>query len=141
MSQDTGTLAFNTAIAQMMICVNEMFKEEKLNRNIFQPFILLLSPYAPHIAEELWEKLGHAPSVSLEPWPVWDEDLVADTEVTVVIQINGKVRSKVQLAAGTSKEEMEKAAKSASRIKELLKDKTVIKIIVVPDKLVNIVVR
>jgi len=140
-SGDTGILAFNTAIAQMMICVNEMFKEDKLYREIFEPFILLLSPYAPHIAEELWEHLGNAPSVSLQPWPVWDENLVADAEVTIVIQINGKVRSKIQLAAGTSKAEMEKAAMEVPRIQELTEGKTAVKVITIPDKLVNIVVR
>jgi leucyl-tRNA synthetase len=140
-TDDTGSLAFNTAIAQMMICVNEMFKEKKLYRAVFEPFILLLCPYAPHLAEELWERMGKEPSVSRQPWPAWDENLAADTEIEVVVQINGKVRSKIQMAAGTEPEELKKAALSAPRIEELTEGKDVVKIITVPDKLVNIVVR
>jgi leucyl-tRNA synthetase len=118
-----------------------MFKEENLYRSVFEPFILLLSPYAPHLAEELWERMGNDPTVSRQPWPVWDETLAADTEVTVVVQINGKVRSKMQMAAGAAPADLEKAALALPRIIELTEGKDVVKIIAVPDKLVNIVVR
>ncbi len=140
-TEDTGSLAFNTAIAQMMICVNEMFKAEKLYREIIEPFVLILAPYAPHIAEELWEILGNAPSVSEKPWPVWEEALVHDAEVTIVVQVNGKVRSRIELPAGTEPETMKTKALGAPRIQYYIEGKDIVKMITVPDKLVNIVVR
>ena len=132
-------MAFNTAIAQMMIYVNENFKEELLYRKVFEPFVLLLAPYAPHLAEEIWERLGREPSVSRQEWPEWIEEYTLEDEVTVVVQINGKVRSKIELPAGTEKGEMERKALEIDRIRELLDGKTVRKVITVPDKLVNIV--
>jgi leucyl-tRNA synthetase len=139
-TEDTGNLEFNTAIAQMMIYVNEVFKSETLYREIFEPFVLLLAPYAPHLAEELWEKLGHTPPVALEQWPKWQEELTRDEEVTIVVQVNGKVRSKFQMPAETDQKELEQKALGIDRIRELISDKEVKKIITVPDKLVNIVV-
>ncbi len=136
---DTDHMDFNTAISQMMIFVNELFKEKGVNRDLFEPFLLLLSPYAPHLAEELWEQVGHSPSAAEQPWPEWKEELTVDEEVTVVIQINGKVRSKIQLDAGTDSDTMQKKAMEVDRIQELLDGKTVRKVITVPDKLVNIV--
>ncbi len=138
-TEDTGSLAFNTAIAQMMIYVNENFKEDELYRKVFEPFVLLLSPYAPHLAEEIWERLGRKPSVSKESWPEWVDEFTVEDRVTVVVQINGKLRGKMELPAGTDKTEMEKKALEIDRIKELLDGKTVRKVITVPDKLVNIV--
>jgi leucyl-tRNA synthetase len=139
-TRDTESLEFNTAIAQMMIFVNEMFKQEDLNINLWKPFVLLLAPYAAHLAEELWEQLGEPPSISSHGWPTWDEQLTKDEEKTVVVQINGKVRSKLLIAAGTPKEELEKLAFENERIREWIEGKTVRRVIVVVDKLVNIVV-
>ena len=104
-------------------------------------FIKLLAPYAPHIAEELWEKAGQKPAVSLESWPSFDEAKTVESEVTIVLQINSKNRSKVEMAKGSSKEELEKAALENSRIKELTEGKKIVKIIAVPDKLVNIIAK
>ena len=140
-SLDTEHLEFNTAIAQMMIFINEVFREEVLHRGVWQPFVLLLSPYAPHLAEELWEKLGHKPSISGVSWPQWIEELSFDTRITVVVQVNGKVRSKLEVAPGRSEQELKEMALSLDRIKELTEGLTIVKIITVPDKLVNIVVR
>ncbi len=140
-TEDTDSLAFNTAIAQMMIFVNELFKVEAHYRALWEPFVLLLSPYAPHLAEELWTRLGHAPSVSKVAWPEYDPALTIDEEVTIVLQVNGKVRSRVQAAAGGSREELEQLARNDARIRELIEKKEVVKVISVPDKLVNIVVR
>jgi leucyl-tRNA synthetase len=138
-TEDTGSMAFNTAVAQMMIYVNENFKADVLYRRIFEPFVLLLAPYAPHLAEEIWERIGREPSVCLQEWPEWVEEYTVEDQVTVVVQINGKVRSKMELAAGTDKDEMEKRALEIDRIRELLDGKSVRKVISVPDKLVNIV--
>ncbi len=140
-STDTGRLEFNTAIAQMMIFINESFKESFLYRKIFEPFILLLAPYAPHLAEELWEKMGHKPSVSGMSWPEWDEELTKDEEVTIVVQINGKVRSKMQMPADTPEDSIETEAMNLERIQELTAGKEIKKVITVPNKLVNIVAK
>lgn len=139
-SEDTAALRFNTAISQMMVLTNEIFKTEKRWSSIWEKFLILLAPYAPHLAEELWERTGKQPSISRRPWPAWDEKLIVEEERTVVIQINGKVRSKMQLASGTAPEEMEAKAVVAHRMDELLRDKKIVKFITVPDKLVNIVV-
>jgi leucyl-tRNA synthetase len=138
-SHDTGRLEFNTGIAQMMIFLNEAGGLEKMPRKVWTPFVLLLSPYAPHLAEELWARLGHAPSISKQPWPTWDEALTAEEMVEVVFQINGKIRAKESLPTGTAEAELKEKAMNHERMKELLQGKEIRKVIVVPDKLVNIV--
>ncbi len=140
-TMDTKTLQFNTAIAQMMICVTELGKHSKLYRGVWRTFILLLSPYAPHLAEELWEKLGQKPSVAYGEYPAWDEELAKEEMVTVVFQINGKIRGREELPAGLSKAELEQKALIHPRVKELLAGGTPDKVIVVADKLVNLVVK
>ncbi len=140
-THDTDQLEFNTAISQMMIFINELYKDTKLYKNMWMDFIKLLAPYAPHIAEELWEKAGNKPAVSLETWPVYDEAKTIESEVTIVLQINSKNRSKVELPKGTSKEDLEKAAIDNERIKSLIEGKKIVKIIAVPDKLVNIIAK
>jgi leucyl-tRNA synthetase len=140
-SRDTETLQFNTAIAQMMIFVSEVGKLGRIHRQLWRPFVLLLAPYAPHLSEELWEKLGEQPSLAYRSFPTWDEDLAREEVVTVVFQIDGKIRGRQELPAGLSREELEQKALDHPRIRELLRGKKTRKMIVVPDKLVNIVVR
>lgn len=140
-THDTGELEFNTAIAQMMIFINDLYKAKALCRELWEPFLLLLAPYAPHITEELWEMAGKAPSVSNEPWPQWEESLTIEEMTEIVFQVNGKVRAKEELPIGMDKEALEKAAFEHERIQEWTKDKQIVKIIAVPNKLVNIVVR
>jgi leucyl-tRNA synthetase len=101
----------------------------------------MLSAYAPHLGEELWEKLGRRETVSRAPWPRWDESLCAESEVTVVVQVNGKIRDKFSAPAGTDKGELEKTALSLPAVQKWFQGKAPAKIIVVPDKLVNIVVK
>ncbi len=139
--EDTGALQFNTAIAQMMIYVTELAKQEKLHPALWKPFVLLLAPYAPHLGEELWEKLGERPSVSSQPYPRWNEELTREGRREIVFQINGKVRARLELAAGLSASELEKQALAHPRIRELLAGQKPVKVIAVPDKLVNLVVR
>ncbi|KGE71842.1 leucine--tRNA ligase [Spirochaeta lutea] len=139
--EDTANLDFNTAISQMMIFINEAFKTESLHRDAWEPFVLVLAPYAPHLAEELWERLGHTESLAYHPFPEYQEELTKDDQVTLVLQVNGKVRSKVEIAAGTPKEELEPLALAHERVQEYTTGKTVVKVITVPDKLVNVVVR
>jgi leucyl-tRNA synthetase len=101
----------------------------------------MVSAYAPHLGEELWEKLGHTESVSKATWPAWEEKLTADNEVTVVAQVNGKIRDKFTAAAGTSKEELEKTALALPGVLKWMEGQSVVKVIAVQDKLVNIVVK
>ncbi|MFW6207912.1 MAG: leucine--tRNA ligase [Spirochaetota bacterium] len=140
-SQDTEGLEFNTAIAQMMIFINEIFQDKQIYRALWEPFVKLISPYAPHLGEEMWEKLGNQPSVSDSDWPVWDEELTKEEEVTVVLQVNGKVRAKLDLPAGTDEETLKQTALENERIKQWTDGKQIIKVITVQDKLANIVVK
>ena len=103
-------------------------------------FLKLLAPYAPHLAEELWQALGNKTEVAKETWPSYDEELTVDSEVTVVVQVNGKVRSSFVMSPDTSAEEMEKLAFEAPRIAGLVDGRTIVKVITVPHRLVNIVV-
>jgi leucyl-tRNA synthetase len=102
--------------------------------------VLLLSPFTPYIAEDLWRQLGHADSVILQPWPAYDPALIQEDEVTIVIQVNGRVRSRLTVPASITEAELQEAALQHERIQEWVTDKSVRKVIVVPQKLVNIVV-
>ncbi len=137
---DIDNLRFNTAISQMMIFLNEAMKLETRPRKLMENFVLLLAPFAPHIAEEIWEIIGHTKSTAYEPWPIYDEAKCAESTVEVVLQINGKVRSKIAVAMDTSKAELERLAFEDSNIKRYTDGKRVVKIIIIPNKLVNIVI-
>ena len=138
-THDTERLEFNTAIAQMMIFLNEVAGLEEMPRALWAPFVLLLSPYAPHLAEELWVRLGNVPSLARHEWPTWDESLTVEDQVEIVFQINGKNRAKENMPAGTSEDGLRERALGHERIKDLLAGKEIRKVIVVPNKLVNIV--
>jgi len=140
-SGDTATLNFNTAISQMMIYSNELIKLESVPPSLWQPLVIMLSAYAPHLGEELWEKLGHKGSVSKHTWPSYDESLTVDEEVTIVVQVNGKIRDKFGAAHNTASQELEKTARALPGIQKWISGKTIAKAIVVPDKLVNIVLK
>ncbi|PLT32220.1 leucine--tRNA ligase [Bacillus sp. V5-8f] len=132
-------LKFNTAISQLMVFINDAYKVDTLPKAYIEGFVKLLSPVAPHIAEELWEKLGHTESISYETWPAYDEAKLVDDEVEIVIQINGKVKAKLMVPTDTTKEKLEEIAMHDDTIKEQIDGKTVRKVIAVPGKLVNIV--
>lgn len=136
---DIEKLSFNTAISQMMIFVNEAAGAGAIGREGAVAFIKLLSPFAPHIAEELWEMLSNQDSLAYEPWPEFDPELAKDNEIEVVFQINGKVRSKARVAAGLEQKELEDLALGDEIIQKHIEGKTVRKVIVVKDRLVNIV--
>ncbi|BAB07000.1 leucine--tRNA ligase [Halalkalibacterium halodurans] len=138
-TEDFEELRFNVGISQLMVYVNEAYKQEELPLDQAEGFVKLLSPVAPHLAEELWSKLGHEGTIAYEPWPTYDEAFLVEDEVEIVVQHNGKVRAKVVVAKDATKEQMEEAALANERVKESIDGKTVRKVIVVPGKLVNIV--
>jgi len=138
---DTGSLDFNTAIAAMMVLSNELARLEKMPKKLWTNLLLVVAPYAPHLAEELWQKLGKNESISKEAWPQHDPALCMDEELTVVVQINGKLRADFNIARGASQEELENSAKALPKIAAQLDGRKIVKTIVVPDKLVNIVIR
>ena len=137
---DTDALAFNTAIAQMMICVNELTAQDARPRAVLEPFALLLAPYAPHLAEELWHKLGHAESLAYDTFPTFDPALLVEDTVQIVIQVNGKIRARLDVPAQLTKAELEQRALVHADVKAAIAGKSIKKIIVVPGKLVNIAV-
>lgn len=138
-TEDYEHMHFNTAISQLMVFINEAYKVDALPYLYVEGFVQLLAPIAPHFAEELWEILGNEGGISYVPWPVFDESALVEDEVEIVIQVNGKVKAKVMIAAAATKEEMEELAKGHEQVAGLLTDKTIRKVIVVPGKLVNIV--
>ena len=138
-TEDYENLHFNTAISQLMVFVNEAYKVDALPYEYIEGFVQLLAPIAPHIGEELWAILGNEQDLSYAPWPTYDETALIEDEVEVVFQINGKVRAKASVARDLSKEELEKTAMDDESINEQLEGKTIRKVIVVPNKLVNIV--
>lgn len=139
--EDYERMKFNTAIAAMMSLVNEFYKAEKVTKGEYRILITLLNPVAPHMTEELWEKYGTGGLLSLQSWPEYDESKTVDDEVEIVVQINGKIKSKMMIAAGLDKEGTEKAVIENAEVKELIAGQTVVKVIAVPGKLVNIVVK
>lgn len=140
-TEDYEGLRFNTGISQLMVFVNEAYKAEVLPKKFMEDFVKMLSPIAPHLCEELWEKLGYSESLSYEAWPTYDEAKLVEDEVEIVLQVNGKNKEKLLIASDSTKEQMEEMAKNNEMIKELIEGKTIVKVIAVPGKLVNIVVR
>jgi len=139
-SQDIESLRFNTAISALMVLTTTLGQEDQLPRESFLRLLLLLNPFAPHIAEELWSRAGKKGSITLATWPTWDDALCIENEVEIVVQVNGKVRARFEADVGTSKADLEAHAFALDRVKELIEGKEIKRVIVVPDKIVNIVV-
>jgi len=138
---DLADLSFNTAISQMMVFTNEFVNAKPRPIEALRILLPLLSPFAPHLAEELWQRLNFEGSASTQPWPVHDETLLVESEVACVVQINGKVRDRVRVPVRAEKEEVEKLVLASPKIAEALAGQTIVKTIIVPGKLVNIVAR
>jgi leucyl-tRNA synthetase len=138
-TEDTEQFRFNTAISALMVYVNELYKQQTQSTRALEALVLLLAPYVPHIAEELWERLGHEDSLAHASWPEYDEALTKEKEVTVVVQINGKLRDRFDIAADADKQTLESTALAREKVQQRLEGATVRKVIVVPGKLVNIV--
>ena len=140
-TDDIAKLSFNTAIARMMEFTNFFTKQQQRPKAALEPFLLLLSPFAPHLAEELWQALGHTKTLAYEPWPRYDESLLAEDSIEIPVQIKGKVRSKVTVPADADQSTVEQLAREDDRIAVLLADKEIIKTVVVPGRLVNFVIK
>ncbi|NOU83874.1 leucine--tRNA ligase [Paenibacillus sp. LMG 31459] len=139
-TEDFEHLRFNTAISQLMIFINDAYKQESLSTEAAEQFVQMLSPLAPHIAEELWQLLGHEGSISYVAWPAYDEAWTVDAEVEIVVQVNGKIVQRALIPMDMGQEDMQNHALALPNVKAAVEGKTVRKIIAVPGKLVNIVV-
>ena len=137
--EDIEALRFNTAISAMMECVNAYTKADSISLDLFQDFLKILNPFAPHLSEELNSLLGQESLLSEQEWPQFDESLLVESEITIIVQVNGKLRAKLQVPADMSKEDLEALAKEDSKVQAQTEGKTIRKVIVVPGKLVNIV--
>jgi len=144
-SEDIESLSFNTAIAQMMILVNELTIAEVRPFEAIRTLLLLLNPFAPHLTEELWQKLGtefaeFSGLACKQPWPEWDERFLAEDEIEIVVQVNGKLRDRVLVRKDAAKEELEKAALALPKVRQMTSERVVQRVVVVPNRLVNIVI-
>jgi leucyl-tRNA synthetase len=140
-TEDFEKLAFNTAISQMMIFVNAVYKVGKCPKAYAEGLVKMLSCICPHIGEEIWSILDHDTTIAYEPWPEYDEAKTADDAVEIVVQINGKLKGKINVPVDTASAEVIAIAKADAAVAPLLEGKTVVKEICVPNKIVNIVVR
>jgi len=138
-TDDIEKLQFNTGISALMILVNDLTKIEVRPRAAIETLLLLLAPFAPHMAEELWKQLGHTKTLTYEPWPVADAKYLVKSEIEIPMQINGKLRGLIVIAPGSSKEAVEAAARALPAFAEWTVDKTIRKVVMVPDKLINFV--
>jgi len=139
-TDDLDAMSFNTAISQMMIFVNGFSGNAKpLPREAAETFVLLLSPFAPHLGEELWERLGHDKTLAYEPWPEYDEEYLKVDEVEILVQVLGKPKARVMMPSSADEETMQRLALEQDAVREALDGKTIRKVICVPNRLINIV--
>ena len=138
-TEDFDNMHFNTAISQMMVFVNEAYKVDEISIEYAKGLVKVLSPIAPHIAEELWEKLGETDTIAYTEWPTFDESKLVEDEVEILVQVLGKPKARIMMDSTLSKDEVEKIALNDEKVKEAIEGKTIRKVIVVPGKLVNIV--
>ena len=138
---DVESLDFNTAISQMMVFVNEFSKAKSRNREAMQTYVQLLAPFAPHLGEELWQRLGNEDTLTFIPWPKWNEDYLKLDEAEIMVQVNGKPANKIMMSAAAKPDEMETIALADNKVQTKIDGKQVRKVIAVPGRLVNIVAK
>jgi leucyl-tRNA synthetase len=137
---DIESFGFNTAISAMMIFVNHMSKQSVRPKSVIEKFLLILAPFAPHIAEELWAKLGHTDTLAFEPWSEYDKEIIKEREIELAVQVNGKIKDRIIVAADTDEEQIKQKALASEKVKKALDGKKPRKIIVIKSRLVNIVI-
>ena len=140
-TEDFERMHFNTAISQLMVFVNEAYKADDLPAEYMQGFVKMISPVMPHVAEELWSQFGISDTIAYQPWPKYDPAALVENEVEMILQVNGKVRAKIKMAKDTPKEEAEKQALANDHVQKFTAGKDIKKVIVVPNKIVNIVAK
>ena len=140
-TEDYENMNFNTAISQMMIFINAVYKENVFPLEYALNFLKILNPICPHITEELWQILGNKDTITYEPWPIFDINKTIEEKYQMIVQVNGKVRGKIEIDTNTSKEEMEKLALEIDNVKKFIDGKEIVKIITIQSKIVNIVVK
>ena len=140
-SADIEQFSYNTSISAFMICVNELTQQKCHSRAALEPIVVLLAPFAPHIAEELWHQLGHDTTVCDAQWPTWDESLLVESEMQLMVSFNGKARFQITLPADASNDEIQKTALADERSAKYIGEKKVVKVIVVPKRIINIVIK
>jgi len=138
-TEDIEAFSFNTSVSTFMICVNELTAQKCNSREILEPLVVLLAPYAPHIAEELWEKLEHSESVSAATYPVYDEKYLVESKKLYPVSFNGKMRFTMELPLDLNASQIEEAVMNDERTQKQLEGRTPKKVIIVPGKIVNIV--
>ena len=138
-TEEISRFSFNTSVSNFMICVNELTDQKCNKREILEPLLILISPYAPHITEELWERLGHKNSISFAPWPMFNESYLTESSFSYPISFNGKTRLHLELPLNLTKEQIEERALSAEDVKKYLSGNVPKRVIVVPNKIINIV--
>lgn len=141
-ADDIERFHFNTAVASVMELVNYLYTVEPSNisKSVIENLILIMTPFAPHMAEELWQSLGNKGNAVVAPWPKYDSAALKEDVVTVVVQVNGKLRDKMDIAVGASDDDVKKMAKELDKVKQFVEGKSIKKEIYIPGKLVNIVV-
>ena len=140
-SADIEQFSYNTSISAFMICVNELTQQKCHSRAALEPIVVLLAPFAPHIAEELWHQLGHKTTVCDAQWPTWDDSLLVESEMQMMVSFNGKARFQITLPADASNDEIQKTALADERSAKYIGEKKVVKVIVVPKRIINIVIK
>jgi leucyl-tRNA synthetase len=140
-TEDLEKTSFNTSISRLMEFTNEISPADPRPKSVLEPFVLLLSPLAPHLAEELWQILGHASTLAYEPWPAFDQSLIAESEIEIPVQVNGKLRGKVTVPVDANQAAIERAARADIAVAGHLNGKNVVKVIFVPGRLLNFVVK
>jgi leucyl-tRNA synthetase len=138
-TEDIEALSFNTAISQMMIFVNAFTNAEVIPVSVMRPFLVLLNPFAPHISSELWQRLNSPGDITQQTWPTYDEALLVEDEIEIVLQVNGKVRDRITVALDATSEQLETMARENEKVRNAVGNLTIRKVVVVPNKLVNIV--
>ncbi|BDA40495.1 Leucine-tRNA ligase [Coccomyxa sp. Obi] len=139
-TEETEEMRFNTGISALMEFVNGAFKWEQVPHSVLEPFVLLLAPYAPHLAEELWQVLGHTDTLAYEPWPIHDEQLLVSDTFNLPVQVNGKLRGTVEVSKDISQEDAEKAGRDVAAVSKFLEGKSVKKVVFVPGRILNFIV-
>ncbi|MHC5074137.1 MAG: leucine--tRNA ligase, partial [Planctomycetota bacterium] len=137
---DIESFGFNTAISQMMIFINHLSQRKDRPKSVIETFLLVMSPFAPHIAEELWSRLGHNDTLAYEPWPQYDEKLIKEKEIELAVQVNGKIKNRIVVSADADEEQIKKTALGCEKVALALQGKAPKKVIVIKSRLVNIVV-